>query len=105
MKEKVLMSQASTAAGVKSIVKSEADTAIVQKSTTSPADDVAVTKSAIAAQSGPVMLGSDLNVAALVCVTMFGSGAGGSVSTLIAYVSQPKAVAPIIEAVWRASND
>ena len=106
MKEEVLMSQASTAAGVKSIVKSDTRTvAIVQKPTTSPTDDVAVTKSAIAAQNGPVILGSDRKVAALVCVAAFGSDTGESVSTLIAYVSRPEAVASIVEAVWRASND
>lgn len=74
---------------------------VAQNPTTSLADDVAVTRRAIAAQNGPVILvghsyggaviseaGNDPKVAALVYVTAFAPDKGESVQTLI---GQPSA--------------
>ena len=82
---------------------------IVQNPTTSLADDVAVTKRAIAAQDGPVVLvghsyggvviseaGNDPKVASLVYVTAFAPDAGESVETLIANPAPGAAVLPIL---------
>jgi len=112
----VRMSQAGTAAGVKNVVlvhggfvdgsgwegvykalkKDGYTVAIVQNPTISLADDVAVTKRAIAAQNGPVILvghsyggaviteaGNDPKVMGLVYVAAFAPDKGESVSTLI----------------------
>jgi pimeloyl-ACP methyl ester carboxylesterase len=121
----VLMSQASTTAGVKNVVlvhegfvdgsgwegvykalkKDGYTVAIVQNPTTSLADDVAVTKRAIAAQNGPVILvghsyggaviteaGNDPNVVGLVYIAAFAPDKGESVSTLI---KDPQPGAPV----------
>jgi pimeloyl-ACP methyl ester carboxylesterase len=81
------------------------DVSIVQNPTMSLADDVAVTKRAIAAQKGPVILvghsyggvvvteaGTDQNVKALVYVAAFAPDKGESVSSLI---SNPPPGAPV----------
>lgn len=78
---------------------------VVQNPTTSLADDVAVTKRAIAAQNGPVILvghsyggvvvteaGSDPNVKGLVYIAAFAPDKGESVSSLI---SNPPPGAPV----------
>jgi pimeloyl-ACP methyl ester carboxylesterase len=78
---------------------------VVQNPTISLADDVAVTKRAIAAQDGPVVLvghsyggiviteaGNDPKVAALVYIAAFAADAGESVETLI---QNPPAGAPV----------
>src|SRR3989441_4105617 len=78
---------------------------IVQNPTISLADDVAVTKRALAAQSGPVILvghsyggvviteaGSDPKVAALVYISAFAPDKGESVNALI---KDPKPGAPV----------
>src|SRR6267378_8457144 len=84
--------------GVYNILKKDGYTVtIVQNPTISLADDVAVTKRAIAAQNGPVILvghsyggaviteaGNDPKVAGLVYVAAFAPDKGESVSTLIA---------------------
>ena len=119
------MSQASTTTGVKNVVlvhggfvdgsgwagvykalkKDGYTVAIVQNPTTSLADDVAVTKRAIAAQNGPVILvghsyggaviteaGNDPNVVGLVYIAAFAPDKGESVSTLI---KDPQPGAPV----------
>src|SRR5262249_35750048 len=81
----------------KGLKKDGYNVSIVQNPTISLADDVAVTKRAIAAQSGPVILvghsyggavitesGNDPKVACLVYVAAFAPDKGESVSTLIA---------------------
>src|SRR6202048_4517147 len=78
---------------------------VVQNPTISLADDVAVTKRAIAAQNGPVILvghsyggvviteaGNDPNVVGLVYITAFAPDKGESVSALI---KDPPAGAPV----------
>jgi pimeloyl-ACP methyl ester carboxylesterase len=127
--EEGLMSQASTITGVKNVVlvhggfvdgsgwegvykalKNEGYTiAIVQNPTISLADDVAVTRRAIAAQDGPVILvghsyggvviteaGNDPKVAGLVYVAAFAPDSGESVSALIKDPPQGAAVPPIL---------
>jgi pimeloyl-ACP methyl ester carboxylesterase len=82
---------------------------IVQNSTNSLADDVAVTKRAIAAQDGPVILvghsyggvvisesGIDPKVAGLVYVAAFAPDKGESVSSLIANPAPGAPVPPIL---------
>jgi len=82
---------------------------IVQNPTISLADDVAVTRRAIAAQSGPVILvghsyggavitesGNDPKVACLVYVAAFAPDKGESVSTLIANPPPGAPVPPIL---------
>src|SRR5229473_986740 len=83
--------------GVYSALKRDGYTvSIVQNPTTSLADDVAVTKRAIAAQNGPVILvghsyggaviteaGNDPKVAGLVYIAAFAPDKGESVSSLI----------------------
>ena len=82
---------------------------IVQNPTISLADDVAVTKRAIAAQSGPVILvghsyggvviteaGHDPKVAGLVYVTAFAPDKGESVSSLIKDPPPGASVPPIL---------
>jgi pimeloyl-ACP methyl ester carboxylesterase len=83
--------------GVYKILKKKGYTVtVVQNPTTSLADDVAVTKRAIAAQNGPVILvghsyggaviteaGSDRKVAGLVYIAAFAPDSGESVSSLI----------------------
>jgi pimeloyl-ACP methyl ester carboxylesterase len=112
----VLLSQAETPAGVKNVVlvhggfvdgsgwqgvykalkKDGYAVTIVQNPTLSLADDVAVTRRALAAQNGPVILvghsyggaviteaGNDPKVAGLVYIAAFAPDKGESVSTLI----------------------
>lgn len=82
---------------------------IVQNPTNSLADDVAVTKRAIAAAGGPVILvghsyggvvvseaGTDPNVAGLVYVAAFAPDKGESVSSLIANPAPGAPVPPIL---------
>src|SRR6202140_986289 len=82
---------------------------IVQNPTISLADDVAVTKRAIAAQNGPVILvghsyggvgitegGTDPKVAGLVYITAFAPDKGESVSSLIANPPPGAPVPPIL---------
>jgi len=82
---------------------------IVQNPTLSLEDDVAVTKRAIAAQDGPVVLvghsyggvivteaGNDPNVTALVYIAAFAPDKGESVSSLIANPPPGAAVPPIL---------
>jgi pimeloyl-ACP methyl ester carboxylesterase len=82
---------------------------IVQNPTVSLADDVAVTKRAIAAQDGPVLLvghsyggaviteaGNDPKVRALAYIAAFAPDAGESVSTLIANPPPGAPVPPIL---------
>ena len=123
------MSQTSTANEVKNVVlvhggfvdgsgwegvyqalkKDGYNVSIVQNPTTSLADDVAVTKRAIAAQSGPVILvghsyggaviteaGNDPKVAALVYIAAFAPDKGESVSTLIKDPPPGAPVPPIL---------
>jgi pimeloyl-ACP methyl ester carboxylesterase len=88
------------------------DVTIVQNPTTSLADDVAVTKRAIAAAPGKVILvghsyggavisesGTDPKVAGLVYITAFAPDAGESVSTLIANPPPGAPVPPILAPV------
>jgi pimeloyl-ACP methyl ester carboxylesterase len=96
--------------GVYDILKKDGyDVTIVQNPTTSLADDVAVTKRAIAAASGPVILvghsyggvvvseaGTDPKVAAAVYIAAFAPDAGESVSKLIADPAPGAAVPPIL---------
>jgi pimeloyl-ACP methyl ester carboxylesterase len=80
----------------KALKKDDYTVAIVQNPTISLADDVAVTRRAIAAQNGPVILvghsyggvviteaGNDPKVAGLVYITAFAPDQGESVSSLI----------------------
>jgi pimeloyl-ACP methyl ester carboxylesterase len=82
---------------------------VVQNPTLSLADDVAVTRRAIAAQSGPVLLvghsyggvvvteaGNDPKVAGLVYISAFAPDAGESVSSLIANPPPNAPVPPIL---------
>jgi pimeloyl-ACP methyl ester carboxylesterase len=88
------------------------DVTIVQNPTTSLADDVAVTKRAIAAAPGKVILvghsyggvvvseaGTDPKVAGVVYITAFAADAGESVATLIANPPPGAAVPPILPPV------
>jgi pimeloyl-ACP methyl ester carboxylesterase len=88
------------------------DVTIVQNPTTSLADDVAVTKRAIAAAKGDVILvghsyggvvvseaGTDPKVAAVVYIAAFAADAGESVSTLIANPPPGASVPPILPPV------
>ncbi|WP_262266549.1 alpha/beta hydrolase [Microvirga yunnanensis] len=95
---------------VYSILKKDGfDVTVVQNSTTSLADDVAVTKRAIAAASGQVILvghsyggvvvseaGTDPKVAGLVYIAAFAPDAGESVSSLIANPPPGSPVPPIL---------
>jgi pimeloyl-ACP methyl ester carboxylesterase len=92
--------------GVYKILKKDGyEVAIVQNPTISLADDVAVTKRAIAAQAGPVVLvghsyggvviteaGNDAKVASLVYIAAFAPDKGESVNTLI---KDPQPGAPV----------
>ena len=96
--------------GVYSALKRDGYTvSIVQNPTTSLADDVAVTKRAIAAQNGPVILvghsyggaviteaGNDPKVAGLVYIAAFAPDKGESVSTLIKDPPPGAPVPPIL---------
>jgi len=88
------------------------DVTIVQNPTTSLADDVAVTKRAIAAAPGNVILvghsyggvvvseaGTDPKVAGVVYIAAFAADAGESVSTLIANPPPGASVPPILPPV------
>lgn len=88
------------------------DVTIVQNPTTSLADDVAVTRRAIAAAEGPVVLvghsyggvvvseaGTDPKVAAVVYIAAFAPDAGESVSSLIANPAPGAPVPPILPPV------
>ena len=88
------------------------DVTIVQNPTTSLADDVTVTKRAIAAAAGNVILvghsyggvvvseaGTDPKVAAVVYIAAFAPDAGESVSTLIANPPPGASVPPILPPV------
>ncbi|MFB9978737.1 alpha/beta fold hydrolase [Mesorhizobium kowhaii] len=99
--------------GVYQILKKDGyDVTIVQNPTTSLADDVAVTKRAIAAAPGNVILvghsyggvvvseaGTDPKVAAVVYIAAFAPDAGESVSTLIANPPPGASVPPILPPV------
>jgi pimeloyl-ACP methyl ester carboxylesterase len=93
------------AAVYKILKKDGYDVAVVQNPTLSLADDVAVTRRAIAGQSGPVLLvghsyggavvteaGTDPKVAGLVYIAAFAPDKGESVSSLI---KDPPAGAPV----------
>ena len=93
------------AAVYKILKKDGYDVAVVQNPTLSLADDVAVTRRAIAGQSGPVLLvghsyggavvteaGTDAKVAGLVYIAAFAPDKGESVSSLI---KDPPAGAPV----------
>jgi len=96
--------------GVYNALKKDGYTvAIVQNPTISLADDVAVTKRAIAAQNGPVILvghsyggvvitevGNDPKVAGLVYVTAFAPDKGESAASLIKNAPQGAPVPPIL---------
>ncbi len=96
--------------GVYKILKKDGyDVTIVQNPTTSLADDVAVTRRAIAAADGKVILvghsyggaviteaGTDAKVAGLVYVAAFAPDTGESVSSLIANPAPGAAVPPIL---------
>jgi len=96
--------------GVYNLLKKDGySVSIVQNPTLSLADDVAVTKRALAAQSGPVVLvghsyggaviteaGNDPKVAALVYITAFAPDRGESVSTLIKDPPPGAPVPPIL---------
>ncbi|MGA2450397.1 MAG: alpha/beta hydrolase [Polyangiaceae bacterium] len=82
---------------------------VVQNPTISLADDVAVTRRAIGAQSGPVILvghsyggvviseaGNDPKVAALVYITAFAPDKGESIQSLLANPPADAPVAPIL---------
>jgi pimeloyl-ACP methyl ester carboxylesterase len=106
--------------GVYNVLKKDGYTvAIVQNPTISLADDVAVTKRAIAAQNGPVILvghsyggaviteaGNDPKVAGLVYIAAFALDKGESVSSLMADSQVPWGVnalgGTISEAAWQA---
>src|SRR5712691_3319753 len=125
----ILMAQTSASGGVRNVVlvhggfvdgsgwqgvykalkKSGYTVSIVQNPTISLADDVAVTKRALAAQNGPVILvghsyggvviteaGSDPKVAGLVYITAFAPDKGESVNTLIANPPPGAPVPPIL---------
>src|SRR5579859_7867057 len=96
----------------KALKKDGYTVAIVQNPTISLADDVAVTKRAIAAQNGPVILvghsyggvviteaGNDPKVAGLVYVTAFAPDKGESVSALIKDPPPGAPVPPILPPV------
>ncbi|MER8571314.1 alpha/beta hydrolase [Mesorhizobium sp. M1409] len=99
--------------GVYDILKKDGyDVTIVQNPTTSLADDVAVTKRAIAAAPGNVVLvghsyggvvvseaGTDPKVAAVVYIAAFAPDAGESVSSLIASPAPGAPVPPILPPV------
>jgi pimeloyl-ACP methyl ester carboxylesterase len=85
------------------------DVSVVQNPTTSLADDVAVTRRALAAQSGPAILvghsyggaviteaGTDPKVAGLVYIAAFAPDKGESVSTLIGNPAPGAPVPPIL---------
>jgi pimeloyl-ACP methyl ester carboxylesterase len=93
----------------KALKKDGYTVAIVQNPTISLADDVAVTKRAIAAQNGPVILvghsyggavvteaGNDPKVAGLVYITAFAPDKGESVSSLIKDSPPGAPVPPIL---------
>ena len=93
----------------KALKKDGYNVSIVQNPTISLADDVAVTKRAIAAQSGPVILvghsyggaviteaGNDPKVAGLVYIAAFAPDKGESVSTLIKDPPPGAPVPPIL---------
>jgi pimeloyl-ACP methyl ester carboxylesterase len=93
----------------KALKKDGYTVAIVQNPTISLADDVAVTKRAIAAQSGPVILvghsyggvviteaGNDPKVAALVYIAAFAPDKGESVNALIKNPAPGAPVPPIL---------
>jgi pimeloyl-ACP methyl ester carboxylesterase len=93
----------------KALKKNGYTVAIVQNPTISLADDVAVTKRAIAAQNGPVILvghsyggaviteaGSDPKVAGLVYITAFAPDKGESVASLIKDPPPGAPVPPIL---------
>jgi pimeloyl-ACP methyl ester carboxylesterase len=96
--------------GVYDILKNDGyNVIIVQNPTISLSDDVAVTKRAIAAQAGPVVLvghsyggaviteaGNDPKVAGLVYITAFAPDRGESVSTLIKDPPPNAPVPPIL---------
>ena len=96
--------------GVYALLKQQGYTvSVVQNPTRSLEDDVAVTKRALAAQAGPVVLvghsyggaviteaGNDPKVAALVYIAGFAPDAGESVSTLIANPPPGAPVPPIL---------
>ena len=96
--------------GVYDLLKQDGyNVSVVQNPTLSLADDVAVTKRAIDAQSGPVILvghsyggaviteaGTDPKVAALVYIAAFAPDAGESVNTLIADPPPGAPVPPIL---------
>src|SRR5216684_2230605 len=99
--------------GVYNVLKKDGYTVtIVQNPTISLADDVAVTKRAIAAQNGPVILvghsyggvviteaGNDPKVAGLVYIAAFAPDKGESVSTLIKNPPPGAPVPPIMPPV------
>jgi pimeloyl-ACP methyl ester carboxylesterase len=93
----------------KALKKEGYDVTIVQNPTLSLADDVAVTRRALAAQNGPVILvghsyggvviteaGNDPKVAGLVYVAAFAPDAGESVAALIKDPPPGAAVPPIL---------
>src|SRR5262247_2849355 len=93
----------------KALKKSGYAVTIVQNPTVSLEDDVAVTKRALAAQDGPVILvghsyggaviteaGNDPKVAGLVYVAAFAPDKGESVSTLISNPAPGAPVPPIL---------
>ncbi len=96
--------------GVYKILKKDGyDVSVVQNPTTSLADDVAMTRRAIAAQNGPVVLvghsyggaviteaGNDPKVASLVYIAAFAPDTGESVSTLIKSAPPGAPVPPIL---------
>src|SRR5579863_1264155 len=96
--------------GVYDILKKDGyDVTIVQNPTISLSGDVAVTKTAIAAQTKPVILvghsyggaviteaGTDPKVAGLVYITAFAPDAGESVKTLISNPAPGAPVPPIL---------
>ena len=99
--------------GVYKILKNDGyNVAVVQNPTLSLADDVAVTRRAIAAQDGPVVLvghsyggvivteaGTDPKVESLVYIAAFAPDAGESVSSLIANPPEGAPVPPILPPV------
>ncbi len=99
--------------GVYNILKKDGyNVTIVQNPTLSLADDVAVTKRAIAAQDGPVVLvghsyggvvvseaGTDEKVKSVVYIAAFAPDKGESVSTLIANPPAGASVPPILPPV------
>jgi len=99
--------------GVYDILKKDGyDVTVVQNPTTSLADDVAVTRRAIAAAPGPVVLvghsyggvvvseaGTDPKVSAVVYIAAFAPDMGESVSSLIANPAPGAPVPPILPPV------